>query len=912
MNKQNTSMVNRIGKPFLTFLLVGTVAGSLFLTGMPTDNVRVYAAPDVAVATADELQAAINNPALPQPLIIELTANIDNTDLTTGDTITIPINKAITLTGGKTLTGTDGHATLLVNGTLAIDGIIVTHAAGETGSGVIVNSNGSFTMSQTSDAVSTKITGNTGQYGGGVYNSGTFILTGGEISGNTADTGSGGGVYNQGIFDMSGGKIIGNEAIRLASDPDQTGWGGGICNNSSAANAFTISGGEISRNIASWGGGIMIVYGTLTMTSGQISGNEATPTSGVINPQNSGGGVYVHNNSTFNMSGDAVIAGNKAQYGGGVCTYSYSASYLTTFNMSSGEISGNTAVRTGGGVYNQGTFDMSGGKIIENMAAGGGGVVVATTRGYFSMSGGEISENSATSSGGGVYNNNSFTLIDGKIANNNANIGGGVIAATGIFTMSGGEISGNTAGTHGGGVYVNEWNDSRITTFTLTGGKISDNQATNDGGGVYTINYANFTTSGSDIVFSNNKAQAAYLLDTSSTQYVDYGNYIQHAPKIWTEPFEYGYNNYDINYTNGTSTLLVTFDANGGAFLDTSIAKVIAVSPSGSVGASMPTNPIWAGHNFLKWNTMADGSGDDFTDATTVASSITVYAQWTTSYTVTVNGSYAGTGNTGAGQYTNGMSVTIRAGARAGYTFNGWTVNAGGVILANFNNATTAFTMPDNNVIVTANWRAVVTAPTRTVTATITTAPPVVTSTQTVTATTTATATLATTSTVTTTTTTTAATTFTATATTASTVTSTATETSTTTATITAPCPPPGGSDDGQWALFNLILAITGVLVGLAAIIHSARKEESKYHKGTQTAEYEIGQNQRNLVWLLITVIAAVVGIGFFFYTENMSNPVTFLDKWTIASAIIFVMGIIAAWLSIGQVKGKKTYSKEN
>jgi uncharacterized repeat protein (TIGR02543 family) len=74
-----------------------------------------------------------------------------------------------------------------------------------------------------------------------------------------------------------------------------------------------------------------------------------------------------------------------------------------------------------------------------------------------------------------------------------------------------------------------------------------------------------------------------------------------------------------------------------------------------------------------------------------------------TTYTVTVNGSHATT--KGEGEYAEGETVTINAGSRNGYSFNGWTVTSGGVTLANANSATTTFTMPAGNVTVTANWK---------------------------------------------------------------------------------------------------------------------------------------------------------------------------------------------------------------
>jgi hypothetical protein len=77
-----------------------------------------------------------------------------------------------------------------------------------------------------------------------------------------------------------------------------------------------------------------------------------------------------------------------------------------TFTLSYGQIYGNTASTSGGGVYvaSSRTFTLSGSGTISNNTASsgsGGGVYVAGT---LMMNGGEIRGNSASSgSGGGVY-----------------------------------------------------------------------------------------------------------------------------------------------------------------------------------------------------------------------------------------------------------------------------------------------------------------------------------------------------------------------------------------------------------------------------------------------------------------------------------------------------------------------------
>ncbi|MDR2707204.1 MAG: hypothetical protein LBB87_00430 [Nitrososphaerota archaeon] len=170
----------------------------------------------------------------------------------------------------------------------------------------------------------------------------------------------------------------------------------------------------------------------------------------------------------------------------------------------SGEISGNTAPMSfggvggpqgfSGGVYNDGIFEMYGGKISNNRASNGaGGGVGNYNYGIFEMYGGEIFNNTALSitstnawgAGGGVTNGGTFVMSGGEIYNNHVDFYGGGVYNSGTFVMSGGKISGNTAGT-GGGVYI------RLGSFDRQDGVISGNTVTNkDGEGkdVYTYSY---------------------------------------------------------------------------------------------------------------------------------------------------------------------------------------------------------------------------------------------------------------------------------------------------------------------------------------------------------------------------------------------------------------------------------------
>jgi hypothetical protein len=225
--------------------------------------------------------------------------------------------------------------------------------------------------------------------------SGTVELKSGKIHGNRADDGGAVSVSTGGRFIMSGGEISGNTTIG-------TGWGG-------------YNGG---------GGAVVVEDGTFEMRGGTITGNRAVNRT----PNPSGGGaVWVGGPSTFTMSG-GTISGNTADYqntfndcasGGGVYVGAISG-VGGAFIMSGGTISGNTAQSSvsgnwgrGGGVYvgPSAGFTLSNGSITGNRAlgshivmsfVGGGGVFI--DGGNFTMTGGAISGNSApnTGYGGGV------------------------------------------------------------------------------------------------------------------------------------------------------------------------------------------------------------------------------------------------------------------------------------------------------------------------------------------------------------------------------------------------------------------------------------------------------------------------------------------------------------------------------
>ena len=270
-----------------------------------------WAAPpsSFTVSTAADMQAALDwigrSTDTSAQFVIELAGSfsLGSTSIS-GPAVTIMSSdgeKTISLSGTGSLFTIGSGAALVLGNNVTLQG-----RSGNTASLVQVNSGGRLEMTAGS-----KITGNTADTGGGVLvYGGTFTMSGGEISDNTASNSrSGGGgvcVDSSGTFTMSGGKLSGNTASASNSLTYTHGGGGVYVYNGT----FTMSGGEISGNTAGGAGVCVASSGTFMMSGGDISGNT---TGGDV-----GGGVLV-SGGTFTMSGGAISGNTASGYGGGVC-----------------------------------------------------------------------------------------------------------------------------------------------------------------------------------------------------------------------------------------------------------------------------------------------------------------------------------------------------------------------------------------------------------------------------------------------------------------------------------------------------------------------------------------------------------------------------------------------------------------
>jgi len=308
--------------------------------------------------------------------------------------------------------------------------------------------------------------------GGGIYvSTGTTLnMTGGVISGNISHNGTawknGGGMYLlASTANISGGKITGNKAanggaismglsgtryptLKISDNALITGNtadtnGGAIFATGEGTNV-TMTGGEISKNSAKNGGGIITqTKSSFTLTGGKFTGNTAT-TGG-------GGAIYISTNTHFTMTGGSVT-GNSAPKndGGGVYLY---RSYAT---FKGGSISYNTAVNTGGLKINGAKVTISGLNVVGNTARGKWN---EAQQKYTGGNAGGIMIGRAGYKKNGVqlYDLPTVTIYSIYLADNKSNAvaGGMLVQSDGTqFNMYGGTVCRNSApNSNAGGIY---------------------------------------------------------------------------------------------------------------------------------------------------------------------------------------------------------------------------------------------------------------------------------------------------------------------------------------------------------------------------------------------------------------------------------------------------------------------------
>ena len=561
--------------------------------------------------------------------------------------------------------------------------------------------------------------------GGVLVSNATFVMSGGTISGCTADNGGGLYAYDSTI-NISGGTI---------SECTAKNNGGGLYADNSTV---TISGGTISRCKAQAynGGGLYANNSAINISDGTISRCD-----GLL-----GGGLYAEDSSTHSSTvtiSDVTISGCTAGAGGGLYVVGL------TLNIEDGTISGCTA-GVGGGLYaDNSTINITDGTIsgcTATMKNGGG--LYATNSSKITIKGGTISKCTAPAdNGGGLYANNSainisdgtisgcegrwggglyaensstITITDSTISGCKAGAGGGLFVVGSTIRISGGIISECTTSDtgNGGGLYAKD------STIKITGGRIENNKAAL-GGGVALIGKTTFEDSitnwtvigneayatggvgggiklengsmdvsaGSNRIYNNmadgHGADICLTDDTSSIKLPNAANmnvpYHNSGMKIdgWYEddnprytPSESGEVVKANKWLNGGLSLVASYKAD---------PVRIEIDANGGVGGSSSQTvpegttvileaPTQEGHLFTGWEDKEKGksypAGEDGKVNITVNENMTLTAVWKArSFTVTY---VLLDGKTRTETAAYGKNVTLVEEPRIGYTFVGW------------------------------------------------------------------------------------------------------------------------------------------------------------------------------------------------------------------------------------------------
>ena len=616
------------------------------------------------------------------------------------------------------------------------------------------------------------------------------VSSGVERTGNSDSLGGGVAVYENGTFIMNGGEITGNRAA--VSSGDGRAFGGGVGLITRGANeqvlntpdtykiTFTMSGGTISKNSASTGGGG--VYGCvdqgddkatkrdhLVITiAGEISGNNSTQT---------GGGIQV-GSADLNIENGASIVSNEAEItGGGIQVGSDSV-----FHMSNGVVSENKAATIGGGIYfncnEGGELSITGGTVSQNTAGTAGGGIQITTGLSVSIANCMITNNACGTEGAETVAN-----------------GGGIAANPGVaLTLTNCSITGNTSHTgRGGGLYVGGPNNNEGGTVQFSDKMvIQNNTSSSTGPNTYfnsltgasfynlseqskigiTWNINDLDETGGIAVVSgvtaDNYGCIAYEKEDNERYVLRQGentavlykalyitlkeNYPGHsAPYDGEKTFEVlGLAGETVNFTEVCGFTLTGYHIDrwatnrvgqeghlwtnphkfaqednaqvANAIWEPDVYNITYELNGGTAGSDAPSThtygtattlvaPTREGYTFGGWYTSSDFSGSSVTslDATIYTNDITLYARWMpNTYTISFSGGEGASGSTTQVTATYDQPATLTANrfTKDGYNFAGWDTdsNADEVIYSDGTQAKNLTGIKDGTVTLYAVW----------------------------------------------------------------------------------------------------------------------------------------------------------------------------------------------------------------
>nr|WP_297864740.1 hypothetical protein [uncultured Acetatifactor sp.] len=135
---------------------------------------------------------------------------------------------------------------------------------------------------------------------------------------------------------------------------------------------------------------------------------------------------------------------------------------------------------------------------------------------------------------------------------------------------------------------------------------------------------------------------------------------------------------------------------------------------------------------------------------------------------------------------------------------------------------------------------------------------------------------------------------------------------------------PLAGRESGSpaWALLNLILTILTAIISLALLISyftregkgdeekALKNEEKALKNGEEADEHENDLKRHGLIRIL-SILPVILAVITFILTENMRNPMIFIDRWTILMLLYMVINITLAVFAVKKREEKEEMQEE-
>lgn len=118
--------------------------------------------------------------------------------------------------------------------------------------------------------------------------------------------------------------------------------------------------------------------------------------------------------------------------------------------------------------------------------------------------------------------------------------------------------------------------------------------------------------------------------------------------------------------------------------------------------------------------------------------------------------------------------------------------------------------------------------------------------------------------------------------------------------TIITPAPTPKAEPKGSWALINLIATILSCICAAALLF--VRKDKEDDEPTNEEKKDMRGMVGTKLAAILIGIISAII----FIFTEDMTLPMVYTDKWTILMILLLIVEMINIFIIRQQSKGEE------